>query len=498
MEQTIASSQADIGEREMGDIAWRPFVAAVVSFLANVWQWIHGGIWSVQNKLTADIGRPLDIERISKHLEVVKRAEEEGSRNLPPSGEDVPAGTQREIIAYFKNLRQCAQQQVAETAEKSTRTLEQIHDSDALAKLRDIPAGCENKILRFVADFEFRLSNAAEQEKNQKRHYDAFREKNGLDRVAYYPGAAYLYYLVIPVLMVTIAFALASLVVSDAGGNSSVSVAWIGMISAAVVIVPFVFGNISLRSTNHVSEFKNFTGWIGVIVAIATIFGLAYYTDFHVAAVLANPDASNREVFDVMLAAPLDVVSSVGSWTIFGSVTLTGLLAMLLGYRSDDPYPGYGAAQRSYYRARDAGENVSSRLRNRINALVDEAEAEVASMAHGRKSMVRTYTRLVEKSQQNPSALNDYDNELEDACNIVLDRYRVINTAARQSNAPMSFAEHICFNTERALDSGWHSRNSGHVAELQNALAELEHEANSARQTLRALNLRMINSVAAP
>jgi hypothetical protein len=233
-------------------------------------------------------------------------------------------------------------------------------------------------------------------------------------------------------------------------------------------------------------------------VALVTICGLAYYADFHVAALLANPNASNRDVFDVMLAAPLDVVSSVASWAIFGSVALTGLLAMLLGSRSDDPYPGYGAAQRSYFRARDARENASSRLRKRINALVDEAEAEVASIAHGRKSMVRTCTRLVEKSQQNPSALNDYENELEDACNIVLDRYRVTNTTARQSNAPMSFAEHICFNTERARDSGWHSSNSSHVAELQNTITELENEANSARQTLRALNLRMINSLAAP
>jgi hypothetical protein len=461
MERTIGSPEEGTGNRESGGNAWRPILAAVLSFLTTVWQKIRGGFWSYRNN-------------------------------------EVPAGTQREIIAYFTNLRRRARQQVAETAEKSSRILEQLHVSDPLAKLRDVPAGCENKILRLVADFESQLTNTVEREQKQKRHYDAFREKHGLDRVAHYPRAAYLYYLIVPVLVIAIAFALERMIETAAGGNSVVSLAWIASVSAAAIIVPFVLGDLWLRSINHASDLDKFFGWIGVFVAIAAIIAIAFYTDFHIATVRANPDASIPDVFDAMLAAPLEVISGVASWKGFGLIALSGLFALLLAYRSDDPYPGYGAVQRSYYRARDARDDAFARLRKRINSLIDEADAEIDSIARGFKNQVRTYTRLVEKSKQNPSTLNDYDAELEDACNMVLDRYRVANTAARRSDAPMSFGEHVCFIPDGDTDSLRQPQSNSHVAELQTAISELDNEAKLARQNLRALNLRMINSISEP
>jgi len=498
MERTIASPQAGTRNPEIGSIEWRSIFAAFLSHLVIVWQKIHAGFWSVRNNWSSDINRPLDIEHIATHLAVVRRAEEEGSRNLPPCGEEAPTGTQRQIIAYFTNLRRRALQRVAASAENLSRTLEQIQASDSLARLRDLPAACENKILRHVADSESHLKKTVEREQKQQQHYDAFRKKNGLDRVAYYPGATYLHYLIATVLVGAIAFALARMVETYVGGNSGVSAAWIVLVSAAAVIVPFLFGDLWLRSINHVGAFRKFIGWIGAIAALATILATAFYADFHIATVLANPDASNRDVLDAILTDPLYVVSSVASWKAFGLVGLTGLFAMLLAYRSDDPYPGYGAVQRTYYSLRDARDDVCSRLRRRINNLVDRAEAEIVVIANSFKNDVTTYSRLMEQSEQDPSALNDYDARLEDACNAVLDRYRMANAAARQSDAPMSFSEHVCFNPDDEVDTRQHRNSSGQLAELQAALAELENEANSARQNLRALNLRMISSVAEP
>jgi len=498
MGRTIASPRTGAGDGETRGITWRPMSYAALSYLANVLQKIRAGFWNARNKLSAEITQPLDVEHIAERLRVVKRAQEDGRRNLPLPSEEAPAGAQREIIAYFANLHRRARQQAAEAVEKTNRTLEQIHDSDDLAKLRDIPAGFESKILRYLADFESRLQYCVERERNQKRHYEAFRKENKLDRVANYPDVAYLYYLVVPLLIAAMAYALSSLLVPSAGGSSGFSVTWSVMVSAVAIIVPFMFGMVLLRAINHVSDFKKFGGWIGVIATVAAVLAIAYYADFRIAAVLADPNASNRDVFEAMLAAPLDVISGVASWTIFGVFALMGLLAMFLGYRSDDTYPGYGAVQTSYYRARNELDNVSLRLRKRINALVDEAEAEVVSITRGYKAKVRNYTRMVRKSKQFPSVLNDYDVDLEDACNIVLDRYRAANTAARESEAPMSFTEHVCFNTEGQIPSGWQSGSSNDVEDVQNSVIEVENAAKLALQNLRALNLRMINSVAEP
>ena len=498
MEGTIASPNTGTANRDTGSIAWRPILAAALLFLATVWQKIRSGFLSARYKLNSDIARPLDIDRIAAHLAVVKRANEEGSQNLPPSGEEIPTGTQREIITYFTNLRRRAHQRVAETAEKLRKTSEKIDVSDSLATLRDIPADCENKILRHVTDFESQLNKTADREQKQKQHYDAFRKKNGLDRVANYPGAAHFYYLIAAVLIVAVAFALARIVEISAAGYADVSAAWIVMVSAAAVIVPLVFGDLWLRSINHVGGFRRLVGWAGAIVSITAIIGMALYADFHIAAVLANPDVSNLDVLDAILADPIDVASTIVSWKAFGLVALTGLFAMLLGYRSDDPYPGYGAVQRIYYRVREARDETSSRLRKRINSRIDKAEAEVAAIAKSFKNEARSYIRSVEHADQSPAALNDYDGELEDACNTVLDRYRVANAAARRSDLPLSFAEHVCFNPNDETSHQPPTNSSSRVEELHAAIVELDNEANLARQKLRALNLRMISSIGEP
>lgn len=494
MARTIASLRTGTGDGEARGIAWRSMSSAVLSFLANFARKIRAGFRNARDKSKTEIVQPLDIEQIAERLNIAKRAQEDGCRNLPPPSEEVAAGAQREIIAYFTSLRRRARQRAAETVEEANRALERIHESDDLARLRDIPAGAESKVLRYLADAESRLLHCAERERNQKRHYESFRKENKLDRVANYPDFAYLYYMVVPLVIAAMAYVLARLLVPGAGGSGGFMLTWSVMVSAVAIIVPFILGMVSLRAINHVSSAREFGGWLGVIATVAAILAIAYYADFRIAAVQADPNASDRDVFGAMLAAPLDVAS----WTVFGVFGLIGLLAMFLGYRSDDIYPGYGAVQRSYYRARNEREKLSLRLRKRINALVDEAEAEVAGITRGYKAGVRDYTRMVRNATQIPSVLSDYDVDLEDTCNIVLDRYRAANIAARDSEAPLSFNEHICFNMDSQSPRGRQSDCGHDVEEVQNSAIELENEAKLALQNLRALNLRMINSVAEP
>ena len=498
MEQTIAPLKSGTESREALDNVWRPVVAAVVSFLATVWQRIRTVFWSVRDGLSSEIAKPIDIARISAHLGVVRRAEEEGRHNLPPTTEETPSGTQREIIAYFMNLRRRARKQVAEAAEKSRRMLEKIRLSDTVARLQDIPSACENKILRHIADSDKHFLNAIEREQKQKRHYEAFREKHGLDRVASYPGVVVPYFLSVPVLIVIIAFALVRIIEASAGSEISASLGWIVPVAAASVIVPFVIGDVWLRSINHVRRFSRVFGLVGAATAITVILGMAFYIDFHIASVLANPETSNRDILDAMIAAPFHGAATVANWKVFSLIALSGLFSMLLAYRSDDPYPGYGAVQRTYYAAREAREEASARLRRWANSLVDSAEAEIDAVAREFKNKVRAYTGSVEKSKQVPVALKDYDAELEDACNLVLDRYRVANISSRQSDAPMSFSEHVCFNPYNEIECDSLLESNGHVAELQDAIAELDKEAALARQKLRSLNVRMIDSISDP
>ena len=499
MERTIASPQTGAEYKVTLRTTWLHLFRAARSYLANLLQKIRAAFWSARTRSSAAIAaQPLDVEHIAERLSVIERAQEDGRRNLPQPGEEAPAGAQREIIAYFAGLHRRARQQADQAVEKANSALDQIHESDDLAKLRDIPARLESRILRYLADFESRLQYCAERERSQKRHYEAFRQENKLERIASYPDLPYLYYLVVPFLIGGMGYALTTLLAPAGGGSSGLSGIWSLTVSAVAITVPFILGMVFLRGTNHVSDFRKASGWIGVVATIGATVVIAYYADFHIAAMLADPGSSSRDVFDLMRTSPLDVISGIASWKVFGAFMLMGLLAMFLGYRSDDTYPGYGAVQRSYYRARNDLENLSMRLRKRINAFVDEAEAEVMNITRGYKGKVRDYMKMTRKLKQFPSLLNDYEVDLEETCNIVLDRYRAANTAVRKSGAPLSFTEHVCFTTEGPTPTGWQSGSSNEVEKVQHSVIELENQANLALQNLRALNQRMINAVAEP
>lgn len=494
MERTIATPQAPKMKATTEELVWPTTLDVFKDFIAGVWRKLRRGFWSAKSRFSADITQPLDIERIAEQLRVVERAEEDARQNLPSSDEGIPAGTKREIIAYFSNLRRRAHKEVADTAEQINKSLEQLRDSDALANLQDIPARCENRIFRYVADAESQLQHVVERERSQKQHYDAFRENNKLNRVATYPEFAYLYYMVVPLLIAAMAYVLAEWLLPDSA--SAISATWIATVSAAAVVLPFMFGVFALRAINHVDGLTVVAGCIACVVALAAIAGIAYFADFYVAAATANPDVSSTAVFDAIWSAPLAVVSGLDSWTIFTFFALAGLLAMYLGYFSDDTYPGYGAVQRSYYRARSAREAQSLRLRKRINTLVDKAEMDAENVVKEYKAALRTYTSTLHRSKLLPTAMSSYDAELEDACNILLDRYSAANHSARRTATPTTFGEHVCFNAQDASTAAWQTGGGKDVDDVQRTLASLESEAKLAHQKLRALNLRMIGTAA--
>ncbi|NNC76754.1 MAG: hypothetical protein HKN77_02255 [Woeseiaceae bacterium] len=493
MERTLATPGTSSEMQDSPTRTWQPVINALQSFFVGIGHAIRATYRRARTQLSTDITPAIDVEKIARRLCIVDRAKDDGHRDLPPPDEEIPSGVQREVIAYFKDLKRAAHKQAGCAMQAATKAYEQLNDANALASLRDVPARYENKILRHISDATSRLEHAREREFKQQRHYEAFREKNKLERVATYPELPLLYYLVVPVLIAGLAAVLSHWVVPDSE-SSRLSISWMVAISTAVVLVPFVLGGLSLRALEHVDDGKYFAGWAGIVVVVGTIGILAFYADFHIAATLADANFSSRAAFDTLRSAPLEFFSGVASWTTFGLFGLMGLLAMFLGYRSDDIYPGYGAAQRDYYKAREDRERVAQRLRKRINGMIDDAVSEVTSIARGHKAKFRSFTSTARKAAQCPSILKEYDVELEDACNVVLDRYRVANSAARKTDVPLSFDEHVCFNSDEESAFAFQSFGPSDLDVVKAELSALESEADSVRKKLRTMNLHLIES----
>ena len=495
MEQSIVTSQASVSPRELPSKNWKSVVVGIWSAITTVKLKMMSSAWFLRNPLGSDISSNLSVDRIAARLAVENRAQSDGKSERPLTTEEVVAGTQAEIVHYFKQMQRKAHYQVAQVTEKLRKNRKEIDLLEAVGDLRDIPSRCHNEVLRVTADFQSQLDFLQEREVQQRQHYEAFREENKLSRIAQDPGSPIIHYAFMAILIGMAAFALGSTSVSGGDGDSPVRGSWAVSISLLAVIAPYAIGAGIFRSINHVDALERTTGWLAGMITMAFIGGLAFFGAFYIAGMAADPYLTVRGVIDAILADPTAIGTDVSAWKGLGIVSLAGLLAFLLGYQSDDPYPGYGAVQKVYYRARQEREGRTKQLRKRINTIVDAAEVEIAEMTKRIKVQMKQFAALIDKSKRMQAQLGDFDAALEDGCNILLDRYRTTNESARKTEVPMSFAEHICFQSEEDLTSSMSQNADVRLEELNSGVAEFEAEVVQVRQKLRDLNSRTINDL---
>jgi DNA-directed RNA polymerase subunit F len=427
---------------------------------------------------------------------VVDRAQSDGENELPRSTEEVVTGTQKEIVYYFTELQKRAQKQASASVDKIRNYGDDIDLSEVVGNLRDIPPRCESELRRLSSELQSEHDSVWERETQHQIHYEEFREANQLTRVAKYPSSPWTPHAITVILIVAGTIAFREILIG-LNSNALIPVLWTISALTLVALVPFTIARSAFRLVNHVGEARQLAGWLSGVIAMVSIGAMAIFVAHYISTITVTPEATVRSVVESILEAPTSINADMAVWTGFGIVFLVGLAAFLVGYKSDDSYPGYGAIQRAFYSAREERERFLMRMRKRLNIIVDKAESEATKLRRHVKSRVRQFSKLVDQSKRIPVAFDDYNRALEDACNILLDRYRAANGEARQSEMPLSFSEHICFRTDDVSSSmiadGEHRRE-----ELQKSATALETEVEQVRQKLRDLNWSALSPLDMP
>ena len=492
MEQNISSSTISVSSGSRSSSNWISIPARLWSSMASVLRRIYSGVQSLRDPLGSDVSATLNVERISARLAVTGRADFDGRNELPRSTEEVVTGTQKEIVVYFKDLQRRAQKRVIESADRLRNFADGISIADTVANLNDIPSRCENELLRHFSERQAELDSVREREIQQQRHYEEYREANELKRVARYPSSPGLPFAITALVVVTGTIAFRE-ILAGLASSAQVSTSWTFLTLVLVALVPFVIAHSMFRLINHVGDARQIAGFLSGVVAVTFIGLVAVFVAHYISTITLQPEATVRSIVESILLAPTDVNADMAVWAGLGIVIFVGLAAFLAGYKTDDPYPGYGAIQRSYYRARDEREQSIKRMRKRTNMIIDKAETEASKVHRRVKAKIRQFSKLVDKSKRVSAAYGDYNLALEDVCNIVLDRYRAANTDARQSEMPLSFSEHISFRPDEDQSSSRISEGEHRREQIQSSSAELEQAAAKVRERLRDLNLRAIN-----
>lgn len=494
MDQNIASSTINVSSSRISSSHWTAVPAWLWSATKPVFRKFYSSIQSLRNPLRSDISATLNIDQISARLAVTNRAQFDGGNELPRSSEEVVTGTQKEIVVYFNDLQRKAQNQVSASADRLRDFADGINLADTVANLNDIPSRCENELIRHSSEFQADLDSVWDRELQHQRQYEEFRETNQLNRVAKYPSSPGLPYAIMAIVIIAGAIVFRETLTILASGGL-VSASWTFLTLMFVALLPFALARSSFRYINHVGALQQLAGLLSGAIAVAFIGLIAFFVAHYISAITISPEATVRSVVNSILQAPTSVNADMAVWAGFGITILVGLAAIVAGYKADDPYPGFGARQRTFYRTRDEREQSIKQMRKRINQVIDKAESEASKMHRRVKTKIRQFSKMVDKSKRVSVAYDDYNLGLEDVCNIVLDRYRAANAEARQSEMPLSFSEHISFRPDDNQSSSRIADGESRKEQLQDGTAALDAAVAEVRQKLRDLNSRATSSL---
>ena len=361
------------------------------------------------------------------------------------------------------------------------------------------------------------LSQAKEVEARALKHLRWFQQQHGLHhRAASYPTSPLYHFAVVAALALVEWISLAAFYAegSDFGLLGGVLIA---MTLSVVNISLAVLAGSLVRYVNHRSGRRKALALTGVALLYAAFLlvtlGAAHYRAA-TGDIAQSPPETAAQVgtslpshvttdFDQWRAARLAWqrfarnpvgFDDVFSWILVMLAVVFGIFASYKGYRIDDPYPGYGQLDRELNAARALSEGRKAEYCRLVDQVFDLILDEQARLLTDVKANIERYQELVSKSDDERRAFVHEVAETQDACNILLKRYRQTNARARTSPPPHYFTDPFAFDAHLTRPPGALSedeqRLSGSYESAVKDFSNIARQNDATVQNLRTAEIR--------
>ena len=412
------------------------------------------------------------VETARRKLRVDRKAADAGRKDNPQTASTSLYANESEICAYFSGLARQRREGCETTLgrlqldRKATSTRIDLQQTkNAFARLL---TAIEPTLEKLRSDYSTALAQAKESEGRAVKHLRWFQQTHGLHyRAATYPESQVYHFAIVAALALVEWVALASFYAegSDFGLLGGVLIAM--ALSVVNISLAIVSGNL-LRYVNHRSAGRRLLALTGAAVLYAAFalvtLGAAHYrvATNDIAHAQPTVTAPGAQALPPSLAGDVDqwkaarlawqrfAANPVGfddvfSWILVVLAVVFGIFASYKGYRIDDPYPGYGELAREVKRQRAAYEATKTEYGRLVDQVFDRTFQEQAHLLSEVKSNIEYYQQLVTRTEDERRTFIRGAAELQDACNIVLKRYRQANQRVRESPAPAYFNDSVTF-----------------------------------------------------
>lgn len=390
------------------------------------------------------------FELIKQALDLQHKSAANGVQILPASNSVLPDSVEDAIQSHLRsfhrtNCETIATKLAAERLKRSNLS-RPIHEDTLVRECQALEA----KALGLLQELEARRRNSLKEllktELRMQRQYNAFRIMHKLQhREAHYPKSDWLHWAVLA------SFILAESIfnsyffkeATDAGFLGGIFVA--GMISVVNVMFAYLLGSFVIPQFHHVDRgIRIVLASCGSAVCLAAVI-LSNLAAAHTRAIIASNQASQvtsteafQQAIHQLKERPFGI-DHLEAWILLALGLGIASLAIWKGYRSDDPYPGYGERDRHLKDAKEAYNTARELYTHDVIAKIMQIRQELAAARSKIQSLADEYHSSVKDSHEIAHEYNESLAEDNRVLSSLIRYYREVNKSVRTNPWPAYF-----------------------------------------------------------
>ncbi|WP_287338921.1 hypothetical protein [Mesorhizobium sp.] len=384
----------------------------------------------------------LDIEKVSKNLELAEKGAERGAANQPPKGAKSRDEVELAIIERIEEEKKSSHQMLEDQLQLYGERLTSLDFEGQFGMIRQANATS-------VSDFKAEIASGVDELHGLRRDlYDAekersgFRKRHGLDRAARVSGRSML-----GLKVAIICFLL--LLETALNGSFLAKGSEQGLLGGITEALSFSVLNIGIaliaavfcvRRLSHRSFGFKLVGLFSLVVYLgltgALNLALAHYRE----ASGTLMTGAGAEVVRRLQESPFGLLE-LNSWILFGIGVLFSIVAFIDGWFLTDPYPGYAGVEKRLQTARNRYVTRKQDLIDDLRDIRDEHNAKVEEIIRALSQRRKEHDTIIYSRSRMLVLFEEHQNHLERTANTLLTAYREANRKARTEPVPKHFGE---------------------------------------------------------
>ena len=392
-------------------------------------------------RITTDPFPPLDAEKLSRTLEVERRAAENGKANVPDAKAREMDDVERAIVERVESQRDDSFQVMEDQLHTYATRLRNLDFDGHFGQIQMTNHSSVEDFQADVAGGRDELFIRRNDLRETDNELEKFRKKNGLeDRVARVKGALDTTLKIGFVVVLLIAETILNGIYL-AEGSSSGLVGGVGYafgFALVNVVGSFAIGFFGVRQINRrgagwkLLGFASLIAWI--VLAVLLNLVIAHYREISVTAVDAVGVLVRQRVF----ADPLGL-ADIDSFVLFAGGFLFSVAALLDALFITDPYWGYAAVYSRYASAREEYAAEKEHRIERLKGIRDEHNIKIEGIIQGLSKRRRECAAIIDARTRMTKLHAEHQNGLEATARKLLSIYREENRSNRTEPEPRHF-----------------------------------------------------------